>query len=119
MTTPSLFDLPPSSVPEPVYKPRTRTQTEPTRTQMVIDYFKAHPNEWIDGLTFAEFAGAYAWRSRISEARASGMNIENRQRTEKEHAANCPALQAWDIEGACSGCKKRTFVHSEYRYVPA
>jgi hypothetical protein len=69
----TLLDI--AEQPEPVYKTPKKT-----RTELVADYFRSHPNEWIDGLVFAEFAGAYAWRSRISEARASGMVIENRQR---------------------------------------
>lgn len=91
MTTPSLFDLPPDTVSSPVYKTPKKT-----RTELVADYFRSHPNEWIDGLVFAEFAGQYAWRSRISDCRAEfGMVIENRQ---------------WST----SDGKTR----SEYRYVP-
>jgi hypothetical protein len=77
-------------------------QPEPTvkksRAELVADYFKAHPNEWIDGMVFAEFAGQYAWRSRIADCRTRyGMQIENRQRM--------------------IGPFKSTM--SEYRYVPA
>ena len=43
----------------------------------VAHYFKAHPNQWIDGLELARIGGAYAWRTRVSECRDLGMQIEN------------------------------------------
>ena len=46
----------------------------------VEDYFRARPDQWIDGLAIAQVGGAYAWRSRVSDCRTLGMNIENRQR---------------------------------------
>lgn len=76
MTQSDLFTPAPDSVPSTRY----RAARKKTRTELVIDYFKAHPNEWIDGMVFAEFAGIYAWRSRISDARLTGMQIENRLR---------------------------------------
>ena len=50
-------------------------------TAHIADYFKAHPDQWIDGRTLAQIGGAYAWRSRVSDARKQyGLEIENRQR---------------------------------------
>ena len=45
-------------------------------------FFRAHPGVWIDGRELAEVAGAYAWRSRVSDLRRApySMAIENRQR---------------------------------------
>ena len=51
MTQPTLFD-PPHSY-----------------TDAVIDRLTARPGEPVDGLELARIAGAYAWRSRVSEAR--------------------------------------------------
>lgn len=83
-------------------------------------FFKAHEREWIDGKRLAEIAGGYAWRSRVSNLRTQrGMNIENRQRTIREHDFTCPATLAWDVPGACNCLRERRFVKSEYRYLPA
>lgn len=96
---PTFFEQPPSRVDSPRFTAQTETAPKKTRTELVIDYFQAHPNEWIDGMRFAEFAGQYAWRSRIADARARGLVIENRQRTVKgEH---------------------KWFQVSEYRWVPS
>jgi hypothetical protein len=47
----------------------------------VAAYFRARPGEWIDGLALEQIGGRYAWRSRVSECRASyGMRIVNRLR---------------------------------------
>ena len=52
-----------------------------TFTGRVAHLFLAHPNEWLDGLKIAQVGGAYAWRSRVSDARQEyGLNITNRQR---------------------------------------
>jgi hypothetical protein len=91
MTQPTFFE----PIPSRAESPRFRAPKK-SRTELVIDYFKAHPHQWIDGLVFAEFAGQYAWRSRISDARATGLNIENRQRV---------SMQGGPVK-------------SEYRYVP-
>jgi hypothetical protein len=48
-------------------------------TQALATYFRARPNVWIDGRDL-EFAGRYAWRSRVSDCRQLGMRIDNRQR---------------------------------------
>jgi hypothetical protein len=46
--------------------------------------FKSRAGEWIDGRELAAVAGAYAWRTRVSDLRRSpyGLTIENRQRRE-------------------------------------
>jgi hypothetical protein len=38
-------------------------------TSAVLDYFMAHPLEWIDVHTLAHVAGFAAWRTRVSDAR--------------------------------------------------
>jgi hypothetical protein len=70
---------------------------KPAYHVLVAEFFRQHPHTWINGLQIARFAGAYAWRSRISDARRlHGLMIENRLRT---------------LDGG--------EVISEYRYVPA
>jgi len=52
-----------------------------TFTGRVAYLFLAHPNEWLDGLRIAQVGGAYAWRSRVADARREyGLRIVNRQR---------------------------------------
>ena len=57
---------------------RTRTN----RTDRLAALFASRPGEWIDGLTLSGIAGAYAWRTRLSELRRQPhcLNIQNRQR---------------------------------------
>lgn len=51
----------------------------------LAEHFRAHPGEWIGGLELAKIAGAYAWRSRVSDCRTQlGMRIDNRQRKERD-----------------------------------
>ncbi len=51
-----------------------------TYRDAVAAYFKAHPGQWIDGLELARIGGAYAWRTRVSDCRAAGLDIENEVR---------------------------------------
>lgn len=52
-----------------------------TFTARVAAYFKAHPGEWLDGDSFRNIGGKYAYRTRISDCRVDlGMRIENRKR---------------------------------------
>lgn len=54
-----------------------------SRTARLAALFKAHPGPWLDGLAIQRVAGAYAWRTRISDVRREfGLEIENRQRRE-------------------------------------
>jgi hypothetical protein len=48
-------------------------------------HFSARPGQWIDGRELGQIAGAYAWRSRVSDLRHQPYNltIENRQRKEQ------------------------------------
>jgi hypothetical protein len=52
-----------------------------SRTARLAAFFESCPNEWIDG-RLLEFAGRYAWRTRLSELRFPpySMRILNRQR---------------------------------------
>lgn len=72
-----------------------------TKVEQLEAFFKARPNVWIDGLDL-EFAGKYAWRSRVSDLRRPPftMTIENRERW--KYGAHGEKL--WKV--------------SEYRYVP-
>lgn len=52
-----------------------------TFTQRVAEYFRAHPNQWIDAGVLQEIGGRFASRTRISDCRTElGMQIENRTR---------------------------------------
>jgi hypothetical protein len=53
-----------------------------SRTDRVIAYLSERAGHWIDGLALASVGGAYAWRSRVSDARKQGYRIDNRQRKE-------------------------------------
>jgi hypothetical protein len=53
----------------------------PTLQQRLAEYFAAHPDVWVDGRQLSKVAGFYAYRTRISEIRRRGMDIENRVRT--------------------------------------
>lgn len=68
-------------------------------TDRLEQFFRARPGEWIDGRQLGTFAGAYAWRSRVSDVRRRGLRIDNRVRTLHE-----PDGRAWKV--------------SEYRYTP-
>jgi len=73
-----------------------------TLAARLAEYFRGRPNVWVDGRELADVAGAYAWRSRISDLRRLPhlLTIENRQRR-----VRTPAGAAVTV--------------SEYRYVPA
>ena len=48
-------------------------------TLQVADYFKAHPNEWINLEVLMPLGGRYAVRTRISDCRLHlGMTIANK-----------------------------------------
>lgn len=60
-------------------------------TRDLIGLFISRPGEWFDGLALAKLAGAYAWRTRISEARrilraACVGDVENLQIRARGHA---------------------------------
>jgi hypothetical protein len=54
-----------------------------TLSARLAAFFKARPNQWIDGRELAAVAGAYGWRSRVSDIRRAPYNLSivNRQRT--------------------------------------
>jgi hypothetical protein len=64
--------------------------------QAVEDLFRSKPNVWIHWTEIAACGGALAWRTRVSDARATLGVIENQQRKDARHVT-----------------------HSYYRYVPA
>jgi hypothetical protein len=68
----------------------------------VAEYLKARPHQWVDGLALAELGGAYAWRSRVSDARRElGMTIENRQRRVGKRVVSeycyVPPARLWEV----------------------
>lgn len=75
--------------------------TQPRLTDRLAARFRAQPSKWIDGRGLAQIAGAYAWRSRVSDLRRApyAMRIENR----------------WETVTEPSGQRYRV---SWYRYVP-
>lgn len=70
-----------------------------TLTDQLAAYFRERPHCWIDGRILADIAGAYAWRTRVSDLRKLGMVIENRIETYRD-------------------AEHRPFKLSSYRYVP-
>lgn len=48
-------------------------------TNRLEAYFRARPNVWIDGMELAKVGGCYGWRSRFTDLRQRGMEIQNRQ----------------------------------------
>lgn len=83
--------------------------TEPTSlAEKLAAYFKARPNQWIDGRRLEDIAGRYAWRTRVSDCRRQlGMTIENRQRRVR---------RVLNLDG--EDCDLGSYTVSEYRYVP-
>jgi hypothetical protein len=73
-----------------------------SRSESLAAFFRAHPLAWVSGLSLAKIAGAYAWRTRVSDLRSApfNMTIENRQR------------HVTEPDG-------RRYIVSEYRFVPA
>ena len=49
-----------------------------TLTDRVERYFRRYPNVWIDVLPLAELAGIGGWRTRVSDVRHRGLNIQQR-----------------------------------------
>lgn len=71
-------------------------------------FLKARPNQWIDGRELATVAGAYGWRTRVSDLRRSpyGLTVENRQRRQGRHTISeyrlvvAGGLVSQDLHGA-------------------
>jgi hypothetical protein len=80
---------------------RPRAQRRPSRTELLAQFFRRRPNVWIDGRQLANVAGAYAWRTRLSDLRRPpySMAVEN-------------VVRRAELEPG------RKFAVSEYRYVP-
>ena len=73
----------------------------------LAEFFKQRPGVWIDGRELAKVAGAYAWRSRVSDCRRKlSMTIENRERWIREKQQTPFGVIAGD------------YIKSEYRYLP-
>lgn len=49
-------------------------------TDKLARFFAKREGQWIDGRELATVAGAYGWRSRCSDLRQRGLQIDNRQR---------------------------------------
>jgi len=69
---------------------------EPSLCDRLAAYFKARAGQWLDGRDLAMVAGAYAWRSRVSDLRRAPYHlaIENRLRREGRYTVSeyrlCP-----------------------------
>jgi hypothetical protein len=44
-------------------------QRRHSHTNTVLDYFRAHPGQWVDMRTLERLGGRNAWRTRVSNAR--------------------------------------------------
>ena len=60
-------------------------------------FFDAHRGEWLDGRQLATVAGAYAWRTRVSDLRKPPylMQITNRRRRVMENG------RTWAVSEYC------------------
>jgi hypothetical protein len=51
-----------------------------TRKQLLLEYLKARPNQWVPGMElFIQYVGGSRGTSRIHELRREGHNIEKRR----------------------------------------
>jgi hypothetical protein len=78
-------------------------------------YFRDRPHRWLTAQMLMQVAGQMAWRTRVSDLRKRGMDIENRTRRVSIHADGCPSNV---LNYAPCSCSRRSFTVSEYRYVP-
>lgn len=62
--------------------PTMNLAQRPSLAARLAAFFTTQPNTWIDGRRLAAIAGAYAWRTRVSDLRRPpfSMVIENRQK---------------------------------------
>jgi len=70
-----------------------------TLRERVAAFLRQHPNRWIVATSFESVGGRQGWRTRLSDCRRLGMQIENRVRMVR-------------LEDGSS------YKLSEYRYVP-
>jgi hypothetical protein len=77
----------------------------------VLEFLRAHPQQWIAAQDFMALGGAMAWRTRLSDARkvieAEGGKLQNRQ------------WRANAIEGQPATRLMLGPIVSEYRYLPS
>lgn len=81
LLNPIVHPIPPA--PEPPKPSPKKATGRLSMADRLARFFRAHPNEWVDGQRLGEIAGGYAWRTRVSNLRKAPyhMTIENRQRT--------------------------------------
>lgn len=72
---------------------------KPSLADRLEAYFKARPGVWLDGHELIRIAGTFGLRSRISDVRARGLDIENRLRHETRDGV--------------------TYTVTEYKFTPA
>lgn len=58
-----------------------------TLREAVAAHFRAHPNQWVSAYTLMQIGGSMAWRTRVSEVRRMGLNIENYVERDSEGVA--------------------------------
>jgi hypothetical protein len=73
-----------------------------SKTDQLADFFRDHPNEWIDGKVLASLAGGYAWRTRVSDVRRPpySLTIENRQRRVRTAAGSTYIVSEYRLAAA-------------------
>lgn len=78
-------------------------------------YLREREGLWIDGRVLSTVAGAYAWRSRLSDLRRAPycLTIENRVLVVGDHSVSCL------LHEDCRCGLPVRYKRSEYRLVPA
>lgn len=67
------------------------------KTEAVINLFQSRPNEWISAIALEPVGGRLGWRTRVSEARKAGLNIENKVTRWKDGAGNKFVFSAYRL----------------------
>lgn len=81
-----------------------------TRVAALARFFEGRPNVWIDGRELALVAGAYAWRTRLSDLRRPPFRwtIENRQRRLTAAGGRCSVVSEYRWVCAAGHLDRRT-----------
>jgi hypothetical protein len=58
-----------------------------SRADIIVEYFKSHPDQWISAYTLMELGGKMAWRTRVSDARKQLGRIDNEVRRDARGVA--------------------------------
>jgi hypothetical protein len=87
---------------------KRRADRPSTLANRLAAFFEANAGVWLDGRELARVAGAYAWRSRISELRRApfNMRIENRLRSVDEAGQRFRISEYRLLEGRETGSQE-------------